>query len=70
MNQILTMASSKNTVDYEEWYHTERHNTHFNDDYYNARAEIAVSKFFSGFDINKRILDFGCIWIWFRSEYL
>ena len=60
MNQTLTMPNSKNTVDYEEWYHTERHNTHFNDDYYTARAEIAVSKFFNGFDVSKRILDFGC----------
>lgn len=54
------MTASKNTVDYEEWYHTERHNNHFNDDYYNARAAIAVTKFFRGFDINKRVLDFGC----------
>ena len=54
------MNPSKNTVDYEEWYHTERHNTHFNEDYYTARARIAVSKFFSGFDISKRVLDFGC----------
>ncbi len=54
------MTSSKNTVDYEEWYHTERHNTHFNDDYYNARAKIALTKFFSGYDTRKKILDFGC----------
>ncbi|HEX2608529.1 MAG TPA: class I SAM-dependent methyltransferase [Flavisolibacter sp.] len=47
-------------VDYEEWYHTERHSTHFNDDYYNARAEIAVKKFFTGVDLNSKILDFGC----------
>ncbi|HWR32891.1 MAG TPA: class I SAM-dependent methyltransferase [Chitinophagaceae bacterium] len=60
MKQTLTMPDKKNTVDYEEWYHTERHNAHFNDDYYNARAEIAISKFFSGFDTSKRILDFGC----------
>lgn len=52
--------TSKSTVDYEEWYHTERHNNHFKDDYYNARAEIAISKFFSGFDTSKRVLDFGC----------
>lgn len=51
----------KHNVDYEEWYHTERHSTHFNDDYYNARAEIAVKKFFSGVDFkNSKILDFGC----------
>lgn len=60
MEHTTTMPGSRNMVDYEEWYHTERHNTHFNDDYYNARAEIAVSKFFNGFDTSKRILDFGC----------
>ena len=60
MNQTFTEPTSKNSVDYEEWYHTERHNTHFNDDYYNARAEIALTKFFAGFDTNKKILDFGC----------
>lgn len=53
-------ATKRDHVDYEEWYHTERHATHFNDDYYNARAEIAVKKFFSGVDINSKILDFGC----------
>jgi len=58
MNQ--TGTASKTTLDYEEWYHTERHNTHFNDDYYNSRAKIALTKFFDGFDINSRVLDFGC----------
>lgn len=56
----ISKTSLKNKVDYEEWYHTERHNTHFNDDYYNARAEIALKKFFSGIDSSKRVLDFGC----------
>ncbi len=58
MNQ--TGTAPKTTLDYEEWYHTERHNTHFNDDYYNSRAKIALTKFFDGFDINSRVLDFGC----------
>lgn len=58
MNQTTTAV--KSTLDYEEWYHTERHNTHFNDDYYNSRAKIALTKFFTGFDTNSRILDFGC----------
>jgi len=58
MNQTAPIL--KSTLDYEEWYHTERHNTHFNDDYYNSRAKIAITKFFSGFDTNSRILDFGC----------
>jgi SAM-dependent methyltransferase len=58
MNEAGTAI--KTSLDYEEWYHTERHNTHFNDDYYNARAKIALTKFFNGYDINNRILDFGC----------
>jgi SAM-dependent methyltransferase len=58
MQQTIDIKRSK--VDYEEWYHTERHSTHFQDDYYNARAEIALKKFFSGIDINSKILDFGC----------
>jgi len=58
MNQTATAV--KSTLDYEEWYHTERHNTHFNDDYYNSRAKIALTKFFTGFDTNSRVLDFGC----------
>jgi SAM-dependent methyltransferase len=58
MNQAIKAVRSH--VDYEEWYHTERHGTHFNDDYYNARAEIAVKKFFSGVDSQASLLDFGC----------
>lgn len=50
----------RTSVDYESWYHTERHGSHFKDDYYNARAEVALKKFFAGVDINSRILDFGC----------
>lgn len=55
-----TPTPVKNTLDYEEWYHTERHNTHFNEDYYNSRAKIAITKFFEGFNTESRILDFGC----------
>lgn len=58
MSQLATVSAHE--VNYEEWYHKERHSTHFNDDYYNARAEIAVQKFFSGIDKNTRLLDFGC----------
>ncbi len=47
-------------VDYEENYHTHRHNNHANDAYYEARARIALDKFFSRVDKNSRILDFGC----------
>lgn len=55
-----TADLTRHHVDYEEWYHTERHSTHFNEDYYDARARIAVKKFFSDVDINAKILDFGC----------
>ena len=48
------------TIDYESWYHSTRHSNHFNEDYYNARAKIALKKFFSGIDLNSKILDFGC----------
>lgn len=49
-------------TNYEEWYHTQRHSTHFNDDYYNARARIALKKFFadSNTSLDQKILDFGC----------
>lgn len=65
MNQTLstteddTLKKSQH-LDYEEWYHAQRHSTHFNEDYYNARAKIALTKFFDGFDKNLRVLDFGC----------
>ena len=59
MENIATTAP-QSTVDYESWYHSTRHNNHFNDEYYNARAKIAVKKFFSDVDINSKILDFGC----------
>lgn len=59
MENALT-AEAHDKLDYESWYHSTRHSNHFNDDYYNARAKIAVKKFFSGVDTNSRILDFGC----------
>ncbi len=55
-----TMTAVRKGLDYEEWYHTERHNTHFNDDYYSARAKISLDKFFTGIDRNLKVLDFGC----------
>lgn len=47
-------------LDYESWYHETRHSNHFNEDYYNARAKIALTKFFKNIDQNSRILDYGC----------
>jgi SAM-dependent methyltransferase len=47
-------------IDYESWYHSTRHSNHFNDTYYNARAKIALKKFFGGIDLDTKILDYGC----------
>lgn len=58
MENVLKSNPSK--LDYEAWYHSTRHQNHFNESYYNARAKIALQKFFSGVDKNSRILDFGC----------
>lgn len=58
MEEVL--VNEHTTLDYESWYHSTRHSNHFNDAYYEARAQIAVDKFFSGVDKNARILDFGC----------
>ena len=45
---------------YEESYHVQRHTEHINDEYYKARAQIALTKFFKGIDQNSRILDYSC----------
>jgi SAM-dependent methyltransferase len=58
MEEVL--VNEHTTLDYESWYHSTRHSNHFNDAYYEARAKIAVDKFFSRVDKNARILDFGC----------
>jgi len=47
-------------VNYEKEYHATRHHTHYNDQYYSARAKIALKKFFAGIDLNAKLLDFGC----------
>jgi SAM-dependent methyltransferase len=55
-----TLSLKKNNTDYEASYHEVRHNNHFKDDYYDARARIAITKFFSSVQPGERILDFGC----------
>jgi len=52
--------TEKQKLDYGKGYHTARHQNHVDKDYYEARAKIALSKFFSGLDINGKVLDFGC----------
>jgi len=48
-------------VKYEEEYHLRRHESLLDDHYYQARAEVALKKFFSAYDLkNTRVLDFGC----------
>jgi len=62
MNLAETPMDTERTskeVDYESGYHSKRHATHFNKKYYEARAKIAVKKFFSGVGENESILDFG-----------
>ncbi|WKN42316.1 class I SAM-dependent methyltransferase [Tunicatimonas pelagia] len=50
-----------NTVThYEADYHGTRHKSHFNEDYYTARAKVALSKFFSNIPKDAKILDYGC----------
>lgn len=56
----IMVTNQPASLDYESWYHTTRHGNHFNEDYYSARARIALKKFFSGIDISGRILDYGC----------
>ncbi len=54
-------APTRPEVKYEEEYHLRRHESLLNDSYYQARAEVAMRKFFSGYNIaNMHILDFGC----------
>lgn len=60
MNQTATLDSKHDSLDYESWYHETRHSNHFNEAYYNARAKIALDKFFLNVDKNSRILDYGC----------
>lgn len=50
----------RNELDYEEGYHSTRHQHHTEDAYYEARAKIAVSKFFTKEDTNSSLLDYGC----------
>lgn len=57
-NNAVQMVS--NVLDYEEGYHSKRHPSHYNDEYYQARARIAVDKFFKGVPRDARILDYGC----------
>jgi SAM-dependent methyltransferase len=58
MNTTATVDKAE--VHYEEGYHKKRHENHYNEAYYNARAKIALTKFFGDTDINQRILDYGC----------
>lgn len=59
MENVLT-TDPHTKLDYEAWYHSTRHQNHFNEAYYNARSKIALKKFFSGVDKNASLLDFGC----------
>ncbi len=55
-----SIEKQHSSLDYESWYHSVRHSNHFNDEYYNARAKISLTKFFFSIDKNSRVLDYGC----------
>jgi SAM-dependent methyltransferase len=55
-----TVAIEKDETNYEESYHKTRHQNHYDEPYYNARAKVALKKFFGDTDIEQRILDYGC----------
>ena len=58
---VMKTATTTKELNYEGEYHSVRHPNHFNKAYYDARAQIAVGKFFNGVDLeNTSILDFGC----------
>jgi len=63
MAQAALENDIRHEVDYEEWYHATRHNNHFNDDYYNARAKIAVKKFFSGIENDANCSTSAAAWV-------
>ncbi len=56
----MQTETSENKLDYGEKYHTERHENHADKAYYEARARIALNKFFSEIDKNSKLLDYGC----------
>lgn len=53
-------TTKKSAVNYEAGYHTTRHSNHADQQYYEARAQVALKKFFSTIDKNTKLLDFGC----------
>ena len=53
-------TAKKTNINYEEGYHTVRHSNHKDERYYDARARIALKKFFPDVDKNIKLLDFGC----------
>ncbi|UII19709.1 class I SAM-dependent methyltransferase [Fulvivirga ligni] len=61
MKENMELTAKPESLDYEEGYHTKRHGNHSKIDYYEARAKIALKKFFSTVDTkDSKILDYGC----------
>lgn len=54
------MNATTQQVTYEENYHKQRHQDHYKKSYYEARAKVALTKFFKNVDPAQRILDDGC----------
>ena len=59
-SSIISTNSQPVQVNYEAAYHQVRHAAHSNQAYYEARARVALKKFFTGVDPNARLLDYGC----------
>lgn len=55
LGQVLTRDTN-----YEEQYHLFRHNHHSHQEYYEARAKIAMRKYFRQVGPDTKILDYGC----------
>lgn len=60
MENINTKEKEGLMVDYEDQYHTKRHKDHQNPTYYQARAKIALKKFFNEISPESNLLDYGC----------
>lgn len=57
----MAVTQLPNNLNYESSYHSVRHPNHAKSEYFDARSEIALTKFFKGVDLeNAKILDYGC----------
>jgi SAM-dependent methyltransferase len=50
----------KPQISYEQDYVETEHSHFYNEDYYNARTELALIDYFKDIDLDKKLLDYGC----------